>query len=47
MDTVAQALNIQQDLKAAGLAELIFGDFERTSKLWSDYPTAPFTTPFV
>ena len=47
MDMAAQTLNIQQGLKAAELAELIFGAFERTNKCWSDYPTAQITTTFI
>ena len=47
MDTAAQTLNIQQDLKAAKLSELVFGDSQRTHKLWSNYPTTPFTTTFA
>ena len=46
MDTAAQTLNVQQDLKAEELSELVFGDFERTHKEWSNNPTAPYTTTF-
>ena len=46
MDTAAQTLNVQQDLKAEELSELVFGDFERTHKSWSNNPTAPYTTTF-
>ena len=46
MDMAAQTLNIQQDLKAAELSEIVFGDFDRTHKLWNNYPTAQFTTIF-
>ena len=46
MDTAAQTLNIQQDLKAEELSELVFGNFERTHKSWSNSPTAPYTTTF-
>ena len=46
MDTAAQTLDIQQDLKAAELSEMVFGDFSRTHKLCSNFPTAPFTTTF-
>ena len=46
MDTAAKTLNVQQDLKAEELSELVFGDFERTHKSWSDFPTAPYTTTF-
>ena len=46
MDTASQTVNVQQDLKAAELSELVFGDFERTHKSWSKNPTAPYTTTF-
>ena len=43
MDMAAKTLNIQQDLKVAELAELIFGDYEGTNKCWGTYPTTPYT----
>ena len=47
MDTAANTLNIQQDLKVAELDKLFFDDYRRTSKCWSDYLTTPFTTIFA
>ena len=46
MDTAAKTLNVQQDLQAESLSELVFGDIERPDKSWSDNPTAPYTVTF-
>ena len=46
MDTAAKTLNVQQDVQAELLSELVFGDFDRPHKSWSNNPTAPYTTTF-
>ena len=43
MDTSAKTLNIQQDLKAAQIEEMIYFDFTHTDKRWSKLPTSPYT----
>ncbi len=43
MDTSAKTLNIQQDLKAAEIEEMIYFDFTHTDKRWSKLPTSPYT----
>ena len=47
IDTSSQAINLQQDLKAAQLHEIIFADYQKKHKNWSDLPTAPYTTSFA
>ena len=44
MDTAAQTLNLQSDIKVCDLEERIFNDFHKSNKTWSNSPTAPFTT---
>ena len=43
IDTSAKTLNIQQDLKAAEIEEMIYFDFTHTDKRWSKLPTSPYT----
>ena len=47
LDTAANTLNIQQDIKAAELEEIIGHDYLKTNKLWSNYPTSSYTTSFA
>ena len=42
--TAVETINIQQDLKAAQLKELVYADYSRQNKLWRSLPTAPHTT---
>ena len=46
MDTAANAINIQQDLKVAELNEIVFQEYNKPNKTWSNYPTSTFTTTF-
>ena len=46
LDTSAQTLNLQSDLKAAELEDMIYRDYHCTDKHWSDSPSSPFTTTF-
>ena len=46
MDSSAQTLNLQSDIKAAQLEEIIFKDYKYSNKKWSNTPTAPYTTTF-
>ena len=46
MDTSAHTLNLQSDIKAAEMDEIIFGDYKNSDKRWSSHPTAPYTTSF-
>jgi len=44
LDTAAKTINIQQDLKATELKELVYADYSKRNKLWSSLPTTPYTT---
>ena len=46
MDTSAKTLNLQSDLKAAELADIIYQDFQYKDKRWSDSATSEFVTTF-
>ena len=43
MDKFAKTLNIQQDLKAAEIEEIIYYNFTHTDKRWSQLPSSPYT----
>jgi len=47
MDFSTQTLNLQSDIKAAELEEIIFKDYKYSNKKWSNTPTAPYTTTFA
>ena len=47
MDTSAQTLNLQADIKAGQMDEIIFNDYQNNNKMWSDWPTSPYTTTFA
>ena len=44
MNTAAKAMNMQSDIKASSLEEVVYMDFTKSHKKWSKYPTAPHTT---
>lgn len=46
LDTAAQAINKQQDIKVCELEEIIYNDFVNHNKKWSDLPSSPYTTTF-
>ena len=43
IDTSSKTLNIQQDLKAAEIEEMIYFDFAHTDKRWLKLSTSPYT----
>ena len=47
MDTAAKTLNLQSHLKAAELEQMIYRDFSKPNKSWSNLPTAPHTVKFA
>ena len=46
LDTAAQAINVQQDIKVAELEQIILHDYVKINKNWSSYPTSTRTTSF-
>ena len=45
MNTAAKAINVQQDIKALELNELVERDFKKKAKNFSTLPTARYTQP--
>ena len=46
MDNAAQTMNLQSDLKACELEEIVYNDYQKTVKKWSDTLTSPHSTSF-
>ncbi len=44
LDTSSKTLNLQANLKAREVKEIIFNDYHYSNKTWSYLPTAPYTT---
>ncbi len=44
LDTSSKTLNLQANLKAREVEEIIFNDYHYSHKTWSSLPTAPYTT---
>ncbi len=47
MDTAAETLNLQSHLKAAELEQMIYRDFAKPNKSWSNLPTSLHTVKFA
>ena len=46
MDTAAKTLNLQTDVKVSEVEAMIYDDFTKTDKRWSNKPTAPYLVSF-
>ncbi len=47
LDTSSKTLNLQANLKAREVEEIIFNDYHYSDKTWSSLPTTPYTTTFA
>ncbi len=46
LDSAADALNAQSNLKAAKLEEFIYNNYQCCNKHWMNHPTVTYTTTF-
>ncbi len=44
LHTSSNTLNMQANIKAKEIEEIIFNDFHHSNKTWSSLPTSPYTT---